>query len=77
VGRVTEHRAIPDVQEGIGEKTVQTGQYYISSGGFSAEELLKYIRGQLADREPVALDAGQDYFGKTNAGYGREMRPLI
>jgi predicted transposase YbfD/YdcC len=28
-----------------GEETVQTGQYYISGGDFSAEEFLKYIRG--------------------------------
>jgi hypothetical protein len=28
-----------------GKETVQTDQYYISSGDFSAEEFLKYIRG--------------------------------
>jgi predicted transposase YbfD/YdcC len=28
-----------------GKETVQTGQYYISSGDFTAEEFLNYIRG--------------------------------
>jgi hypothetical protein len=28
-----------------GKETAQTNQYYISSGGFTAEEFLKYIRG--------------------------------
>jgi predicted transposase YbfD/YdcC len=28
-----------------GKETVQTDQYYISSGDFSADEFLKYIRG--------------------------------
>jgi predicted transposase YbfD/YdcC len=34
-----------DIQATKGKETVQTDQYYISSGDFTVEEFLNYIRG--------------------------------
>jgi predicted transposase YbfD/YdcC len=58
-----------------GKETVQTDQYYISSGDFTAEEFLRYIRGHWSIENQVALDAGHSVSGRRVSGEERECGP--
>ncbi|MDR3311821.1 MAG: hypothetical protein LBS64_01635 [Spirochaetaceae bacterium] len=54
---IIQHRTFRTI---IGEETVRTDQYYISSAGFFADEFGKYIRGHwsIENNLPSVLTPG-------------------
>jgi hypothetical protein len=59
---------IPDVREGKGERSGTNRPIVHFEWGFFRGEIPEIHPWALVDREPVVLDAGQEYFGKTNIG---------